>query len=567
MSLRQQTPRAWSDLFARRASAGSLGTEIAAIMALAGRTDIISFAGGFPDPEALDREALTAVMADIGSSGDLSPLQYAPNDGLPGLRDFLAARIETQEGVPVGEGELLVTSGGIEAMQLAATVFLDAGDTVLVEAPTYLGAPMSFASFEAEVATVPLDDDGLDVDALAGLLAGGLRPKFLYTNPDHQNPAGVTLAAGRRQPLVDLALEHGFAIVEDVAYREFTFDGAPLPSLWSLAPQAVVQIGTFSKIFSPGTRLGWAVGPAEVIQRLAWAKQFTDQCASGLSQRIVEEYGRRGHLDLQVARATSLYRERCRRMLECLDAEMPAGTRWTKPLGGFFTWLSVPGRLRCPRRRRAMRRGRRGGRAGRPVLPRRPRSRVHPDLLQPSGHRRHRGGCAHPRERPPRALAPMPRTYRTVTADEARRIAVRAQLLDGSARGVLETVRHLGFLQLDPIATVATPQHLVLWSRLGSFDTSELDRLLWVERTPVRVERVRLPDRDAAADPGAHAARSAGRRGTRGSATTRSSCGRTRAFAATCCGSSSSEGRSSPASSRTARCRVGASIAGTAGGT
>ena len=115
-----------------------------------------------------------------------------------------------------------------------------------------------------------------------------------------------------------------------------------MPSLWSLAPQAVVQIGTFSKIFSPGTRLGWAVGPAEVIQRLAWAKQFTDQCASGLSQRIVEEYGRRGHLDSQVVRATSLYRERCQRMLECLDAEMPEGVRWTKPLGGFFTWLSLP---------------------------------------------------------------------------------------------------------------------------------------------------------------------------------------------------------------------------------
>ncbi len=341
MSLSQQTSRTWSDLFARRASADA-GTEIAAIMALAGRTDIISFAGGFPDPAALDREALTAVLTEIGSSDDLAPLQYAPNDGLPGLRDYLTGRLESQEGTPVGDGELLVTSGGIEAMQLAATVFLDAGDTVLVEAPTYLGAPMSFASFEASVATVPLDDDGLDVDALTELLAGGLRPKFLYTNPDHQNPAGVTLAAGRRQALVDLALEHGFVILEDVAYREFTFAGAPLPSLWSLAPQAVVQIGTFSKIFSPGTRLGWAVGPAEVIQRLAWAKQFTDQCASGLSQRIVEEYGRRGHLDLQVARATSLYRERCRRMLECLEAEMPAGVNWTKPLGGFFTWLTLP---------------------------------------------------------------------------------------------------------------------------------------------------------------------------------------------------------------------------------
>jgi 2-aminoadipate transaminase len=331
----------WSDLFARRARADG-GTEIAQIMALAGRTDVISFAGGFPDPAALDRAALTEVLTEVGSSDDLAPLQYAPNDGLPGFRTFLAERIERQEGAPVPLDHVLVTSGGIEAMQLAATVFLDAGDTVLVEAPTYLGAPMSFASFEAEVVAVPLDDDGLEVEVLASMLGDGLRPKFLYTNPDHQNPAGVTLSEERRRALVELAVAHGFPIVEDVAYREFTFDHSPPPSLWSLAPDAVVQIGTFSKIFSPGTRLGWAVGPPEIVRRLAWAKQFTDQCASGLAQRVVEEYGRRGHLDRQVERATGWYAERCSRMLESFDAALPDGVSWTRPLGGFFTWLTLP---------------------------------------------------------------------------------------------------------------------------------------------------------------------------------------------------------------------------------
>ena len=344
MTSSEHAPAVWSDLFARRARADG-GTEIAQIMALAGRTDVISFAGGFPDPAALDRSALAEVLAGIGSSDDLAPLQYAPNDGLPGFRAYLAERIERLEGAVVRPEELLVTSGGIEAMQLAATVFLDAGDTVLVEAPTYLGAPMSFSSFEASVVAVPLDVDGLEVDVLASMLADGLRPKFLYTNPDHQNPAGVTLSEDRRSELVELALGHGFPIVEDVAYREFTFDRSPPASLWSLAPEAVVQIGTFSKIFSPGTRLGWAVGPAEVVQRLAWAKQFTDQCASGLSQRVVEEYGRRGHLDAQVERATALYEERCRRMLECFESELPADVQWTRPLGGFFTWLTLPDRL------------------------------------------------------------------------------------------------------------------------------------------------------------------------------------------------------------------------------
>jgi 2-aminoadipate transaminase len=344
MTQSEHAPAVWSELFARRARADG-GTEIAQIMALAGRTYVISFAGGFPDPAALDRAALTEVLSAIGASDDLAPLQYAPNDGLPGFRSYLAERIEDQEGRPVQPDELLVTSGGIEAMQLAATVFLDAGDTVLVEAPTYLGAPMSFASFEADVGSVPLDEDGLEVDVLAPMLADGLRPKFLYTNPDHQNPAGVTLSEERRRALVELALAHGFPILEDVAYREFTFDRSPPPSLWSLAPQAVVQIGTFSKIFSPGTRLGWAVGPPHVVQRFAWAKQFTDQCASGLAQRVVEEYGRGGHLDRQVERATDLYEERCARMLQCFESELPDDVAWTRPLGGFFTWLTLPERL------------------------------------------------------------------------------------------------------------------------------------------------------------------------------------------------------------------------------
>jgi 2-aminoadipate transaminase len=230
-------------------------------------------------------------------------------------------------------------------MQLLARVFLDEADTVATEAPTYLGAAMCFAAAGAELVTVPVDDAGLDVDALAGLLANGTRPKFLYTNPDHQNPAGVTLSGERRGVLVELARRYGFLVVEDVAYREFAYGREPLPSLWATAPDVVVQIGTFSKIFSPGTRLGWAVGPEEEVERLAWAKQISDQCASALAQRVVEEYGRRGHLDRQVERATGLYAARCGRMLECLEAELPAGVSWTRPGGGFFTWLTLPDSL------------------------------------------------------------------------------------------------------------------------------------------------------------------------------------------------------------------------------
>lgn len=333
----------WRDLYARRARAG-VGGEIARILALAGRTDLISFSGGFPDPAAIDEDALRGVMGEL-ASGDVSALEYAPPSGLPGFRSYLTDRLETREGRAPAASELLVTSGGIEAMQLLTKVFVDRADTVVLEAPAYLGTQMSFAAAEAEIVTVPVDDDGLEVDALDGLLAGGLRPKLVYTNPDHQNPAGVTLGTERRDALVELARRYGFLVVEDVAYREFAHDRRPLPSLWATAPDVVVQVGTFSKIFSPGTRLGWAVGPEEVVERLGWAKQLTDQCASALAQRVVEEYGRRGHLDRQVERAAGLYTERCERMLDRLEAELPGDVGWTRPVGGFFTWLTLPARL------------------------------------------------------------------------------------------------------------------------------------------------------------------------------------------------------------------------------
>lgn len=340
----ETTSIGWRDLYARRAR-GDLGGEIARIMALAGRTDVISFAGGFPDPAAIVRDGLGDVMRELGAASGDAALLYAPTDGLPGLRSYLTERLEAREGRAPAPAELVVTSGGIEAMQLLARVFVDAGDTVVVEAPTYLGAQMSFAAAEAEIVTVAVDDEGMDIAELAEVVAAGVRPKLVYTNPDHQNPAGVTLSAERRGALVELARRHGFLVVEDVAYREFAYDGKPLPSLWALAPDVVVQIGTFSKIFAPGTRLGWAVGPAEVVEGLVWAKQMSDQCASALAQRVVEEYGRRGHLDRQVEQATKLYAERCSRMLDCLEAEMPAAVAWTRPAGGFFTWLTLPAEL------------------------------------------------------------------------------------------------------------------------------------------------------------------------------------------------------------------------------
>ncbi len=333
--------RSWNDLFAARTRAG-VGAGLADILALAGDTTLIPFAGGFPDAQTFPGAAVSELLAELVAAGDASALQYAPTQGLPGPREAVADRLEAHQGRRPADDEVMITSGTIEALELIGKSFLDAGDVVVVEGPTYLGAIMAFRSFEAEVVAVPMDGEGLQVDELERRLAAGLRPKLLYAIPDYQNPAGLTLADERRAELVELARHHGFLIVEDVAYRELGFGREPPPSLWSLAPDVVVQAGTTSKTFFPGVRLGWAVGPATVIAQLVAAKQNTDQCAGALGQRLFEEYARRGWMDDQLARSRELYRRRCELMLGALERHMPAPVAWTRPEGGFFSWLTLP---------------------------------------------------------------------------------------------------------------------------------------------------------------------------------------------------------------------------------
>jgi 2-aminoadipate transaminase len=340
MSVTPETGR-WEALLAARTK-GDVGEGIASVLALLGMPDVISFAGGFPDPETFPRERVAGLLQEFVASGEASAFQYAPTRGLAGPLDALAGRLDTLQGRRPDDDELLITSGAIEALELVGKSFLDPGDAVVVEGPTYLGAIQAFRSFEASLAAVPMDEQGLDVDDLERRLAGGLRPKLVYTIPDHQNPAGVSLAADRREPLVELARRYGFLIFEDVAYRELGFSDEALPSLWSLAPDVVVQAGTTSKTFFPGVRLGWAVGPADVSARLVSAKQNTDQCAGALGQRLFEESLRRGWIDEQLVRSRALYERKCERLLAALARSMPETARWTRPEGGFFSWLTLP---------------------------------------------------------------------------------------------------------------------------------------------------------------------------------------------------------------------------------
>src|SRR5580700_207014 len=307
----------WDERLARRTHALG-GSDITAILSLAGATDVITFSGGFPEPATFQTGTLAGIAASLIADEPGVALQYSATDGRA-----------------PGAGELMITSGGIDCMELLAKSYLDPGDVVVVEAPTYLGGLMAFRGYEADVRGVPLDDAGMRVDVLADLLAAGLRPKIVYTIPDYQNPTGLSMSAERRQDLVDLARRYDFLILEDVAYRELGFgllgngpldnSTGPRPSMWSLAPDVVLQAGTFSKIFSPGFRMGWAAGPADVVGRLVIAKQNSDQCAGALGQRMLEEYGRGGHMDRQIAASRVLYERRARLTTDALAAHMPDG--------------------------------------------------------------------------------------------------------------------------------------------------------------------------------------------------------------------------------------------------
>lgn len=315
---------------------------LADILSMANTTDVITLSGGFPAPETFPVAVLSRLIGDLLANDPSVALQYSPTRGLTSVLDVVADRLLQREGRRTGDDELMMTSGGIDALELLSKSLLDPGDVVLAEAPTYLGAIMAFHSYQARVRAVAADEHGLDIDELEAVLRSGLKPKLLYTIPDHQNPSGLTLSADRRVALVALARRYGLLIVEDVAYRELSFSGERLQSLWSLGPDVVVQIGTYSKTFFPGVRLGWAAGPRHLVSRMVEAKQNSDQCAGALGQRLVQEYMAQGHLDRQLVKSRNLYAERAAVMMTALGEHMPEDTSWTRPTGGFFTWLTAP---------------------------------------------------------------------------------------------------------------------------------------------------------------------------------------------------------------------------------
>ncbi|MGH9302828.1 MAG: PLP-dependent aminotransferase family protein [Acidimicrobiales bacterium] len=328
----------WTHLFAARAK--KAGGDLTAILALAGSSETITFSGGFPAEEAFPVDLLRGVVDEILSSDPARALQYSPSEGLATARQAVADLVAASQRLRPDPSEVLITSGGIEALGLISKVLLEAGDRVAVEAPTYLGALTSFSGFAADLHPLPMDHDSLVVDQISSFLAAG-HYKLAYVIPDHQNPTGLSMSLEQRRALVEACRRNGVLLVEDVAYRELGFAGRPAESLWSLGPDVVLQVGTFSKILFPGVRLGWALGPPEVLRAMAGAKQSSDQCAGSLGQAIMEGVvtggGFRAHLDA----VRGIYAGRAAAMLGALDRHMPDGVSWTRPSGGFFVWLTA----------------------------------------------------------------------------------------------------------------------------------------------------------------------------------------------------------------------------------
>ena len=301
-------------------------SEIREILKLTARPEVISFAGGLPATESFPVDDIASAVHACCAEDGAAVLQYSTTEGDPDLRAAIAKRMNRLRGTAVSPDDILVTSGSQQGLDLSAKLFLDRGTTVLCESPTYLAALNAFKVFEPRLVAVPTDDDGMRPDALAAALRTEPDVRLIYVIPDSQNPSGRTWSMERRRALVELAAEAGTVVVEDSPYGEIRFDGAPLPSVASLAGDrtTVVYLGTFSKVFCPGMRLGWVAAPRPILNRYVLLKQSADLHTSTLTQRIAARYLASHDLDLNIARVIGLYRERRDAMLTyVIDARSP----------------------------------------------------------------------------------------------------------------------------------------------------------------------------------------------------------------------------------------------------
>ncbi len=316
------------------------------LMALTERDDVISLAGGLPDTTTFPVDSYASLMNSVAVQSCARALQYGPTEGLALVKRCIV-EVMAAEGMTVDTDEVLVTTGGQQVIDLVCKTLVDPGDVIVTEAPTYPGAVPTFCAYEADVVQVTLDDEGMRVDELESTLdeleRTGRRPKFIYTVPNFHNPAGVTLSLERRREMVRIAVERELLVLEDNPYGLLRYEGSPLPTLRALdGGEFVIYASTFSKILSPGVRLGWSAAPAPVLQKMNIGKQGADLCSSSLSQYFVGAYFDSGPWESYVRSLIEIYRRRRDVMLDALAEHFPREARWTHPEGGLFIWATLP---------------------------------------------------------------------------------------------------------------------------------------------------------------------------------------------------------------------------------
>jgi 2-aminoadipate transaminase len=316
------------------------------LMAITARPEVISLAGGLPDTSTFPPRSFAAQMTRIAQSSTAEALQYGPTEGFEETKDCIL-EVMAAEGMLPDPEDLIVTTGGQQAIDLVCKTLVDPGDVVICEAPTYPGAVPVFCSYQADVIQIECDEEGMRVEELEPLLDDlrreGRRPKFIYSVPTFQNPAGVTMSLPRRQRLVELARMHELLVVEDNPYGLLRYGGEALPPLYQLdGGDFVIYIGTFSKILSPGIRIGWAVAPPPVMEKIVLGKQAADLCTSTLTQYFVREYFAEARWRQYIEELVELYRGRRDTMIAALHEHFPAEATWTEPQGGLFIWATLP---------------------------------------------------------------------------------------------------------------------------------------------------------------------------------------------------------------------------------
>ncbi|MFP4343198.1 MAG: PLP-dependent aminotransferase family protein [Anaerolineales bacterium] len=316
-------------------------SAIRELLKITEQPDVISFAGGLPAPEIFPVREIEEACHYLLREEPMKALQYSTTEGYRPLREFIADSM-AKYGIHHGADNILITTGAQQGLDLIGKVFIDKGTSVLTGEPTYLGAIQAWRTYQADFITVPLDDEGMQVELIEDIVAKEGMPRFLYVLPNFHNPAGTTLPEERRRHLVEFARKHDLIIVEDDPYGALRYEAEDVIPITVLAPERTIYLGTFSKTLAPGLRIGWMVAPAEIIHRLVQAKQGADLHSSTFNQMVANDVAQRGILKVHIRKIRSVYGERRDTMLDALEEFWPGGCCWTRPQGGLFLWARVP---------------------------------------------------------------------------------------------------------------------------------------------------------------------------------------------------------------------------------